>query len=987
MKVRLVSITLAALFAIASLASAQQGTSELRGKVSDAQGGVLPGVNVTVTNQASGMFRETVSGGDGSFIASGLVPGTYRITAELQGFKKFERGELRLEVGKTTSIDVNMQVGGLEETVKVTAESPIVDLTSKEIGGNITSDTLVKLPSVNGNFVGFVGLLPGIVPSVSTESFGSDSIAVNGQDPRNNNYMLDGGNNNDDVIGQRAGTQARTPIEAIQEFQVITGQYDAQYGRTSGAVVNAVTKSGTNNFKGVAFGFLQNADLASKDFFAKQNNTAKPDTSYQRWGGTLGGPVVKNKIHFFGSLERFAIDRPNTINIPARPQYNGTQNTEDRVWNTVIRGDHQINNRTTYSLRWLREQSPQVNQIIASGTQAAAPAAAREESDVDQTVSFSLNNVLASTKVSTFRLTWTRENVAFANNCFNTNGRDLAKCPVTLGFQDFIDQQDNTASARINDGIQAEETLAWFLPGKHGDHDIKFGAQYSYSAAYNTNQGNLNGTFSFGRSNAPFNPAIPSTYPDRLTIRVGGPSVFYQKAHYIAGFAQDKWRLGNNVTLNIGVRYDVEVLPLRTADDPLVGDKHPTDRNNIAPRFGFTYDLGGSAVIRAGAGRFFDKTHFEVIGGLYTGTPFTSSFVVNFPTAAADNGPRTGVLPTDPFLVNGPVLNRTLLTQLYPGGQLLRNTGATWDNPERRVPYTDEITLGYERQLGAALSTSVDYVHSRGRDLYMSMNLNPQVRSNPVVASSTLARAPTAKLVAATTTLAAKYPGFAPFTTNVNQFVNAGELNYNALMLQLKKRFSNNYSAQVSYTLAKSRGNTSGNGAPASNFQIGDNLNLDLNEGPTDFDNRHNFTVSGTALIPRTGGLNVSWVARALSGRPFSLTNGNVDPDLNGVQAEPLPAGNYAGTGNNAFTVKNYKAERNGAYGPGFFGLDMRFGYAVHVGGARRLEVSADLFNLTNRTNFLNPTGNQASTQFLLLTAYSTSYTPRKAQLGLRLEF
>ena len=145
------------------------------------------------------------------------------------------------------------------KTVNVTAESPIVDLTSKEIGGNITSDTLVKLPSVNGNFIGFVGLLPGIVPSVSTESFGSDSIAVNGQDPRNNNYMLDGGNNNDDVIGQRAGTQARTPIEAIQEFQVITGQYDAQYGRTSGAVVNAVTKSGTNNFKGVAFGFLQNS--------------------------------------------------------------------------------------------------------------------------------------------------------------------------------------------------------------------------------------------------------------------------------------------------------------------------------------------------------------------------------------------------------------------------------------------------------------------------------------------------------------------------------------------------------------------------------------------------------------------------------------------------------------------------------------------------------------------------------------------------------
>ena len=210
---------------LAGPASAQQGTTELRGKVIDAQGAILPGVTLTVTNQDSGMFRTTTSGPDGTFIASGLVPGTYKLVASLQGFKKVERKDLRLEVGKTVSIDVTMTLGSFEETVSVTATSPLVDITSKEIGGNITSETLVQLPSVNGNFIGFVGLLPGIVPSISTESFGSDSVSVNGQDPRNNNYMLDGGNNNDDVIGQRAGMQARTPIEAVQEFQVISGQY------------------------------------------------------------------------------------------------------------------------------------------------------------------------------------------------------------------------------------------------------------------------------------------------------------------------------------------------------------------------------------------------------------------------------------------------------------------------------------------------------------------------------------------------------------------------------------------------------------------------------------------------------------------------------------------------------------------------------------------------------------------------------------------
>jgi hypothetical protein len=981
MKVRILIGAVMALLMAAGVA-AQQGSSEMRGRVVDGQGGVLPGVSVVLTNQATGTFRETISGADGSFIASGMVPGTYRVSAALTGFKTFERRDVLLEVGRTTTVEVALEVGGLEETVRVSAESPIVDLTSIEIGGNITSDTLVKLPSVNGNFIGFVGLLPGIVPSVSTESFGSDSISVNGQDPRNNNYMLDGGNNNDDVIGQRAGTQARTPIEAIQEFQVITGQYDAQYGRTSGAVVNAVTKSGTNEFRGVGFAFLQRSGLTENHFFAKQNNLPKPETKYDRWGGTVGGPIVLNKIHFFGSVERFSIDRPNAINIPSRPELNGTEQTRDRVWNTIIRGDHQINNTTTYSVRWLREASPQKNQIIGAVT----PAAAREESDVDQTVSANLNTVLSGTRVNTFRVTWTRENVTFANNCFNTNGRDMTKCPVTLAFQDYTDQQDNTAQARINDGIQLENTLAWFVPNRRGDHDIKFGVQYSYSQAYNTNQGNLNGTFQFQRSNTLFNPAIASTYPDRLSIRVGGPIEFYQKAHYAAFFAQDKWRMGNNVTLNLGFRYDYEIIPLNTPDDMFVGDDHPADGNNFAPRLGFTYDLGGTAVIRAGAGRFFDKTHFEVIGGLFTGTPFTSSFVVNFPTAAADNGPRNGQLPTDPFLVNGPTLNRTLLSQLYPGGQLLRNTGATWDNPDRRVPYTDELTIGYERQLRADVSASVDYIHSRGRDLLMQFNHNPQLRSNPVVAQSTLARRPTGELTAAVAGLAQKYGTFAPFTTNVIQYVNAGELDYNALMFQLKKRFSNNYSAQVSYTLAKSRGNTSGNGAPLSPFQVLGDMNLAANEGPTDFDNRHNFTVSGTALIPRTGGLNVSWVARSLSGRPFTLINGNVDPDLNGIQAEPLAAGTYSGNGNNAFTTENV-AERNGARGPGFFSLDLRVGYALRVGGHRRIELSADIFNVTNRTNFANPTGNQASAQFLLLTAYSTSYTPRKAQVGVRVEF
>jgi hypothetical protein len=976
------SWVLAALLGATS-AAAQQGTTEVRGKVADAQGAVLPGVTVTVRNQDTGMFRTTITNADGTYFVSSIVPGQYEIAAELQGFKKATLKDVVLELGKTATLDLRLDVGGLEETVNVSAESPLVDVTSKEVGGNITARELVELPSINGNFVGFVGLLPGIVPTISTESFGSDSIAVNGQDPRNNNYMLDGGNNNDDVIGQRAGTQARTPIESIQEFQVITNQFDAEFGRTSGAIVNAVTKSGTNRFSGSIFENYQDASLTGKDYFARKNELSKPDTQYQRLGGTIGGPIVRDRMHFFFSLERFIIDEGVTINIPTRPEFNATTTEKTRVWNTVVRGDHQINANNTWGVRWLRESSPQFNQLIDDVTLEAS----REESDVDQTVVGTLNSVLSNNKVNTVRLAWTRENVAFANPCFNGNGRDMTACPPTLAFQNYTTQQDNTAQSRINDGIGLDNTFAWFLPGKRGDHDIKAGIQYEYIGADNTNQGNMNGTFGFARSDGPFDANNPFTYPDTLTIRVGGPSMVYQKAHYLGAFVQDKWKLSNHFTLSLGVRYDLENMPIPGTDDPLV-DEAPVDRNNIAPRMGFSYDLSGdgSSVVRGGFGRFYDKNNFEIIGGLYTATPFTTSFTRTFPLTGADPGPRQGQFPTDPLLVNGPVLNRALIEQLFPTGSLLRNTGATWDNPDRVMPYTDQATVGYQKQIWNNVSVSADYVHAFGRDQLMQLQLNPTLRATTAVTSPNI-RQGSATLTAATAELQQQYPGFAPFTGGVNQFVNLGKTDYDALMLQFDKRFSRSYSARVSYTLAYSRGNTSGSGAPTSGFQVLDDLNLELNEGPTNFDQRHNLVFSGTAVVPHTRGLNFSWVARALSGSPFSLTNGDIDPDRNGSISEPLAAGDYSGTGEDAYEVKGYESKRNGAYGPGFFQVDMRFGYRFALGGQRSLNAFVDLFNLTDRTNFANPSGNQANATFLRLTGYSTSYTPRKIQLGARFAF
>jgi len=966
---RAILVLAASLLLLPVLAGAQQGSAELRGQVVDQQDAVLPGVAIVVRNQETGQFREAVSSADGSFFLTGLVPGVYQLEAELAGFKRTTLRDIRLEVGKTLGIDVRLEIGGLQEAVTVSAETPVIDVSSKEVGGNITNRELIDLPSINRNYIGFIGLLPGIVPNISTESFGSDSISVNGQDPRNNNYALDGANNNDDVIGQRAGTQARTPLESIQEFQVLTNQFDAEFGQTMGAVINAVTKQGTNQFRGSAFGYVQDAGLTAESYFVKKNSLPKPDTTQQQYGGTIGGPVVRDKAHFFFSLERVIIDDGRDINIPARPDLNDSTTTQTRVWNTLIRFDHQINANHTWAVRWLREYSPQFNQIITPP--AVTLAAAREEDDLDQTVVGTINSVFGTNRLNVLRLGFTQEDVAFATAGYNGNGNRQDLLPPMLSFLTFNDQQSTVAQARVNNAYQLEDTFSWFVPGWHGDHDFKGGLQYKYVSADSVTDDNLNGTFTLP-TNGPYDPNNFRTYPERLSIRVPSGLTSYMKAHFIGAFFQDKWRWNDRLTMSLGARYDLEIIPFKEVDNPEFSDPgdYPVDTNNLSPRIGFSYDLAGNgrSVVRGGYGLFYDKTHFELISAIMTAGVYSTSFTALFPANSADPGPSQGQRPTNPLLANGPTVNRALLEQLYPPGSRVKNTGTVFfDSPDRRLPYTHQFSAGFERQLAATVSASVDFVHAMGRDLFMSFDENAGLR----------------------TTTSRTAPIVRPnrdFVGQVLQRLNLGETDYDALMLQLEKRFSQNYSFRASYTYSNSRGNTSGNGIPQSNFQLLEDMRLDLNEGPTDFDRPHNFVVSGMVLVPKTGGLTVSAVARALSGVPFTIQDTTTDPDRNGLLFDPLPAGEYSGTGSDSITVDN-EGGRNGAYGPGFFQLDMRFGYRLRLGGSRTLDLLGEIFNLTNRANFDNPTGDRRLTNFLVLTALRPGGVPRTGQVGVRFAF
>jgi hypothetical protein len=976
-------------------AHAQQGTGELRGKVVDAQNAVLPGVAIVATNEASGQFREIVSGADGSFFMSALTPGSYELAGELSGFKKYQRKGVRVEVGKTVSIEVQLEVGGIEQQITVTAESPIVDTTSKQLGGVVKGEELSEMPSLNRNFTSYLSLLPGITATLSTDSFGADSIRVNGQATQNANYMLDGAGNNDNFNNGNGGAQARTPVEAVQEFQLLTSQFDAEFGSTSGGVVNAVSKQGTNQLHGVAFFFNQNQSMTSLDYFAKQQNLSKPEAQQKQWGGNLGGPIVKSKLHFFVNLERIDQNRGRTININARPELNFTDFTHDNVWNWMVRVDHQINANNTWAVRWLRESSPQTNQYTST---TITRANAEQENDVDWTMVGTLNSVIANTRVNTIKFSYTHEDVFFGNPGYFDKG-DQATLAPQLVHQTFTDGPSTRANRRMDPAYQIDETFAWFLPNKKGDHDLKFGASWYYLPLHQFNAGTLNGSFTFSASDKDFDAADPRTYPDRLQVRVPTVSDFYVKGKEIGVFAQDKWKINKRLTASLGLRYDVEIVPIDQTGNYLFSDpsEYPIDKNNFSPRIGATWtvDDAGTAVVRGGWGLYFQKTAYSNFSDIVAAGAFADSALVNFcgpasapicPSATTvDPGPSAGRLPTSPFLVNGPVVNRALLNSMFPPGTRLPNAGTVnFDDPDRHLPFSRQASIGFEKSLAGNIAVSADYIHSEYRDLYMRQDLNPGLRDS-------------------TGRTAALRRFDSRFPAAVLELVNLGYANYNALQTSIHKRFSNHYQFRVSYTRSRADGIVGAAGATDTiNTQTIDpvtravSLNLDQRFQLSDQDRPHILSVDGSVEVPHTRGLQLSGVWQYQSGTPFTINDSTTDPNRNGnFTDDPLPPGTYSGpaANPNSITVEN-KGGMNGARGPDYSLISVRAGYRIRLPGNRSLQAHVDVFNVTNRANFnspITPNGTTADRRdaatFLVLRSIRGGGPTRTAQLNFRYAF
>ena len=432
----------------------------------------------------------------------------------------------------------------------MTTESPLVDVTSKEIGGNITSETLTQLPSVNGNFIGFIGLLPGIVPSISTESFGSDSISVNGQDPRNNNY-----------IGRRRQQQRRRHRAARRDAGADADRGDpgvpghhqpvrrgvrphlwrgGQRGDESRAPTTcAAARSASSRTR----------SLTTKDFFAKQKDLTKADTSYQRWGGTVGGPIVQRQDPVLlqpGALrDRPAEhDRDSGAARPERPADDAGSGLEhDHPRRSPDQRQQHL--QRALAARDLAADEPDHPHGDPGGHRGGRPRGVGRRPDAGvqrqlRPVEHQGQHDAPDLDPRERRRSPTPASTATAATCRSASRRWRSRTsPIS---------RTTPAQSRINDAHPVRRNGGWFLPGKHGDHDLKLGAQYEYSGATNRNEGNLNGTFAFGRSNAPFNAVEPAHLSGPLHASGSAVRATSTRRRTMSpAFAQDKWRLNQRL--------------------------------------------------------------------------------------------------------------------------------------------------------------------------------------------------------------------------------------------------------------------------------------------------------------------------------------------------------------------------------------------------------------------------------------------------------
>jgi len=961
--------------AVASVPAFAQQRASVSGKVLDPEGLALPGATVTVVEQNTGFSRTVVTEGTGAFAVPNLNPGIYTVDVEMGGFGSVKRTDLELTAGTELTLEMKLQLAGVQEDITVAAEAPLVERSSNKIGGSLSGKEIDQVPSNFRNFTALTQLIPGMTPNPAASSFEGGQVVANGTPSQGNLYLLDGMYNNDDRLGGSQGTQVRVVLDNIEEYQVLSNQYSAEYGGGAGAIINMVTRGGTNRFSGRAYTYFRDERFNSRGHFLPDGEP-KPDERTLQAGFALGGPIIKDRAHFYFTVERDEEEIAGAKRFPAAAaplarDFVGAFTVD--AMNYFGRGDLQINEKNFFSMRWVLETAQSQGEGFNANTQTVD--AQQWENDWDQLFSATYTTVLSDRASNVIRVGRIGEELATgAQAFFNDNiefigfdGRD----PFSIGQSNVHPSYTTgTGGSMVRTVIRTyvfDNSFSYFVPSLFGgEHTLKMGAGFSLNQMPPRTTVD-SGTFQF-RGDAPYNPNDPSTFPFQFDITVGPPGVngydVISKDRKAYAFFEDKWRISNTFTLNLGLRYDNQ-------------RQTPASKDDFAPRMGVVWDVTGKGhtIVRAGVGKFYsyppvvlDLTHQQ--SGVRTKFPTLTITDANSPVLRpaliADSQGNVGVATVS--AAGQAELNR-LRDQILAGATFNRNPRI--DSPDRQMPYAWAWSAGISHQLFNVAAIAVDYVGNASRDQLGVVDINEPVNG---VRPGINVFDPTGVLIPAE----ARGTNFARVlqTQSGEQFNGS----YHSLQVSLNKRMSRRWSGRLAYTLQKST--YVGLGNPDARRVWLDN-DIAADDGRFQFDRRQ--VLAASATVNPFSTFTIAGVLSKITGAPINETVGtdvnrdgdNNDRPIKGIDDLTLPIRSKLDS--------QGRAVINGLEGPGSFLVDMSFRYAVPLTrGFKGLDLYYDIFNVLNRENLVAPTGNRRSANFMISTSAQFA---RQMQFGVRVRF
>jgi hypothetical protein len=905
-----------------AVAQSTAANGAIEGIVSDSSGGVLPGVTVTVFHIETGTERSTVTNEKGLYRAPLLPLGTYRVTAELQGFKKFEQTGIRLSVGETATVNATLSVGAVSETISVSAaDSPALDVARIDIGHTMSDLEVHNLPLVARNPYNFALVQPGVTGYENVE-FGVPRLAANGAAMRIN-YQIDGNTNTEK---DRAGLRLLPMSEVmIQEVKVVTTGFAPEFGQTMGMVYNAVTPSGTNTFKGEAsYLFRRNPFSAFPFFFGcgsqtpaancpdRPANAVLPATKVDTGTADVGGPIVKNKLFFYGGWEQTRRDlssgalitvSPSIVTqLGLKPQPDAVPNVQTAKF-AIGKGDYQVNGANRLTARWIRFHN---DAPYNSGGGINTVERATDFLDAMDSVAGQLVTSIGNSQLNEFRVQYAHRHQSSIANQDSGTGPAVTITGVA-GFGAPL-----SSTGQGNAGFDFKQNITQIIDNFsyiRASHSYKFG--FDWQHIYDERTAAPQWVYNFPTV-AAYLAAKNGTNPFGYSTmtQITGDLGFNMKTNIASFFVQDDWQIAPVVKVLYGVRYDLYKYPAGISNAPLA-QTHAfnADKNNWGPRVGVAWSLDSQTVLRGSTGIMYDQ---PILGGYeqalqLSGSPRAPAFTFNGTSAGAPAFPAAVTTGT--------------LSQQSPWAV----------DPDFQVGHTWQTNAQLERAFARDFTASVGFMYARGNQLPVVTDVN---LINPI---GTLAdgRPIFSTAVNATTRLDPRF-------NHINQVQSAGDSTYKGLTLQASKRFAKGLTFNLQYVTGKGEDNTPLLTQLTVQSEPGrsDPSNLDRDKGPNPLDMRHNFSgnvvyttsssASNAIVRELLNGNQIGVLLQFNSGLPINLPS-NLDLNRDGVNSD-RPIG----------------VARNSLYLPARKNVDIRYTRWIPIRGSVRAEVIAELKNAFN---------------------------------------